>query len=144
MIIPFIPLYTVLSCLPTYTLHWNWNRVLEFGVAFSNLESYFLIRSGVLVFGVAFSNSELDVFELEVMFSNSEWCFRILFGVKFSNADWCFSNSECSFQIRSDVFKIGIDFWNLECHLEFRVHLWATVPGRTLCSPVRYFVINFI
>ena len=50
----------------------NWNRVLEFGVAFSNLESYFLIRSGVLVFGVAFSNSELDVFELEVMFSNSE------------------------------------------------------------------------
>ena len=41
------------------------------GVAFSNLESYFLIRSGVLVFGVAFSNSGLDVFELEVMFSNS-------------------------------------------------------------------------
>ena len=41
-------------------------------MAFSNLESYFLIRSGVVVFGVAFSNSELDVFELEVMFSNSE------------------------------------------------------------------------
>ena len=49
-----------------------------------------------------------------------------------------------NFQIRSDAFKIGVDFWNLECHLEFRVHLWATVPGRTLCSPVRYFVINFI